>query len=82
MNVPAVPEGKIAGVRITRQGESSWEDTFDVRRDPANREYFWLTGSMAINDTDPDTDQIAIRENFVSVTPIHYELTGYRSSQR
>jgi 5'-nucleotidase len=75
VNVPAVPEEKIAGVRITRQGASSWEDTFDVRRDPANREYFWLTGKMMITDTDPFTDQIAIRENFVSITPIRYELT-------
>jgi 5'-nucleotidase len=75
VNVPAVPEEKIAGVRITRQGESSWEDTFDVRRDPANREYFWLTGKMVVTDTDPFTDQIAIRENYVSITPIHYELT-------
>ncbi len=75
VNVPAVPEDKISGVRVTRQGNSSWEDTFDVRRDPAGREYFWLTGSMAIRDTDPETDQIAVRENFISVTPIHYELT-------
>jgi 5'-nucleotidase len=75
VNVPAVPEEKISGVRVTRQGNSSWEDTFDVRRDPAGREYFWLTGSMAIKDTDPETDQIAVRENFISVTPIHYELT-------
>jgi 5'-nucleotidase len=30
---------------------------------------------MAIRDTDPETDQIAVRENFISVTPIHYELT-------
>jgi 5'-nucleotidase len=75
VNVPAVPEDKIAGVRLTRQGQSSWEDTFDVRRDPANREYFWLTGKMVINDVDPLTDQVAVTENFVSVTPIHYELT-------
>jgi 5'-nucleotidase len=75
VNVPAVPEERISGVRITRQGNSSWEDTFDVRRDPAGREYFWLTGSMAIKDTDPETDQIAVRDNFISVTPIHYELT-------
>jgi len=75
VNVPAVPEEKIGGVRITRQGCSSWEDTFDVRRDPAGREYFWLSGSMAVRDTDPDTDQIAVRDNWISITPIHYELT-------
>jgi 5'-nucleotidase len=75
VNVPAVPEHEICGVKLTRQGTSSWDDTFDVRRDPANREYFWLTGKMNIKDTDPETDQIAIREKYVSVTPIHYDLT-------
>jgi len=75
VNVPAVPEGEIRGVMVTRQGKSSWDDTFDVRRDPANREYFWLTGKMNITDTDADTDQIAVREKYVSVTPIQYDLT-------
>ena len=78
VNVPAVPEGEIRGVRITRQGRSSWEDTFDVRRDPANREYFWLTGHMSITDTDPETDQIAIQQGYVSISPIHYDLTDRR----
>ncbi|MDH4069277.1 MAG: 5'/3'-nucleotidase SurE [Ignavibacteria bacterium] len=75
VNIPAVTEGEIAGVRLTRQGNSRWEDKFDVRRDPANREYFWLTGRMMVTDSDDDTDQIAIRNKYVSVTPIHYELT-------
>jgi 5'-nucleotidase len=82
VNVPAVPEEKIAGVRVTRQGSSSWEDTFDVRRDPAGREYFWLSGSMAVRDTDPETDQIAVRDNWISVTPIHYELTDMALLER
>ncbi len=75
VNVPAIPEEEIRGIRVTRQGESSWEDTFDVRRDPANRQYFWLTGQMNITDTDPRTDQVAIHQGYVSVTPIRYDLT-------
>ncbi|HUI65417.1 MAG TPA: 5'/3'-nucleotidase SurE [Bacteroidota bacterium] len=75
VNVPAVPEAQIAGVRVTRQGESVWEDTFEARRDPANREYFWLTGRMHVTDTDPLTDQVAVGEKYISITPIHYELT-------
>jgi 5'-nucleotidase len=82
VNVPAVPEQEIAGVRITRQGESSWEDTFDVRRDPANREYFWLTGKMRITDVDPATDQVAVRDRFVSITPIRYDLTDNAMMER
>jgi 5'-nucleotidase len=76
VNVPAVPERDIQGVMVTRQGISIWEDRFDVRRDPANREYFWLTGSMNVMDTEDDTDQIAIKNNYVSVTPVKYDLTN------
>jgi 5'-nucleotidase len=77
VNVPAIPEQNIRGIRITRQGRSSWEDTFDVRRDPANREYFWLTGRMNVIDTEEDADQIAVSNNYVSVTPVHYDLTDH-----
>lgn len=75
VNVPHLPAERIRGVKITSQGRSSWEDTFDVRCDPAGREYFWLTGHMHVSDVDPDTDQIAIGEGYISVTPIHYDLT-------
>lgn len=75
VNIPAVPETEIRGVRVTRQGQSNWEDTFDVRRDPANREYFWLTGRLLVTDTDGDTDVVAVRDRYVSVTPVRYDLT-------
>ncbi len=75
VNIPNVPEDQIKGVMITKQGISVWEDRFDVRRDPANREYFWLTGQMDVLDTDLDTDQIAIKNNYVSITPVRYDLT-------
>lgn len=75
VNVPAVPEPEIKGIMVTRQGASTWDDTFDVRRDPANREYFWLTGHLNVVDTDADVDEVAVRNKYVSVTPIHYDLT-------
>lgn len=75
VNVPALPETAIRGVKITKQGISSWADTFDKRRDPAGREYFWLTGRMDVTDTDPETDQLAIQDGYISVTPVHYQLT-------
>jgi 5'-nucleotidase len=78
VNVPPVKEKDIRGVRVTRQGKSRWNDTFDVRRDPNNKEYFWLTGKLDILDTDEDTDLIAIYNRYVSVTPIHFDLTDYR----
>jgi 5'-nucleotidase len=78
VNVPAVPESEIRGVMVTKVGHSRWQDTFDIRRDPANREYFWLTGRMDVTDTDEDADQIAVRNKYVSVTPIRYDLTDWK----
>jgi 5'-nucleotidase len=78
VNVPAVPENEIRGVALTKQGTSTWDDTFDVRRDPANREYFWLKGRLKVTDTDPEADLIAVQNRYVSITPIHYDLTDRR----
>lgn len=82
VNVPAIPERRIRGVRVTRQGASTWDDTFDVRRDPANREYFWLTGRLRVTDTDPGVDEVAVRSGYVSVTPIRYDLTDRKMIAR
>ena len=77
VNVPPLPEKEIKGVVVTRQGRAVWNDTFDVRRDPANKEYYWLTGALEDRDEGLGFDQSAIRNNYVSVTPIHYDLTDY-----
>ncbi len=79
VNVPPADEKDIRGVRITRQGQSRWNDTFDVRRDPNNKEYYWLTGRLTMSDTAEDTDQIAIMNKYVSITPIHFDLTDYKT---
>jgi 5'-nucleotidase len=77
VNVPSVPEKEIRGVRITRQGKTRWDDTFEVRLDPNSKEYYWLTGKLDIIDKSPDTDEIAVLDKYVSITPIHYELTDF-----
>lgn len=82
VNVPSVPEKDIRGVLVTKQGKSSWKDSFEVRRDPSQKEYFWLTGELEVIDATLDTDQVAVMKNYVSVTPIHYDLTDYRMFKR
>ncbi len=78
INIPAVKKNIIKGVLITRQGKSFWDDYYDSRLDPNKREYFWLTGKMAVLDESKEFDEIAVRENYVSITPIHYDLTDYK----
>lgn len=79
INVPDVPEEEIAGIFLTRQGKSKWDDMYEQRKDPYGREYFWLTGILKEVDTEIETDQAAIKKNYVSVTPIHFDLTDYKT---
>jgi 5'-nucleotidase len=77
VNVPPLKEDEMEGVLVTRQGRSIWNDTFDTRRDPGNKEYFWLTGGLDEADTELEFDQAAVRNNYISISPIQYDLTDY-----
>ncbi|MDE3057344.1 MAG: 5'/3'-nucleotidase SurE [Bacteroidota bacterium] len=82
VNVPAVPVQEIRGVVITKQGKSIWNDEFERRHDPSNKEYFWLKGDLLELDFDDDVDQRAILNNKVSITPLHYDLTDYTTFEK
>jgi 5'-nucleotidase len=77
VNVPAVPIDEIDGFVFTKQGQSYWDDTFEKRIDPQERPYYWLKGHYVLVDQDSDIDDIAVRENRISITPLHYDLTNY-----
>lgn len=79
VNFPAVPKEQIKGIRITKQGKSNWEDSFEVRSDPNGRDYYWLTGKMNICDENNEFDVCAVKENYISITPLHYDLTDYKT---
>ncbi len=79
VNVPDISEDQIAGILLTRQGKSKWDDIYEQRKDPSGRDYFWLTGILKEVDTEIETDQAAIKKNYVSVTPIHFDLTDYKT---
>ena len=77
VNVPAVPPEEIEGVAVTRQARSRWEEGFDERTDPADRQYFWLAGTFVDLDNGQKTDTTAVERGYVSVTPIQHDLTAY-----
>jgi 5'-nucleotidase len=82
VNVPNLPEALISGIKITKQGKSKWDDVYEKRVDPYGRNYYWLTGNLIELDNSPEFDQIAIKNNFVSVTPIHFDLTDYEMLEK
>jgi 5'-nucleotidase len=82
VNVPDIPEEKIAGIKLTRMGKSKWDDIYEQRIDPSGKNYYWLTGNLMEVDTEIETDQAAIRKNYVSVSPIHFDLTDYETFEK
>lgn len=79
VNVPNLPEGQIKGVQITTQGRRQYVDRVEKRTDPAGRDYYWLGGSLAeeARGAENGTDVRAVADGFISVTPIHLDLTAY-----
>lgn len=79
VNVPDLPEEEIAGILLTKQGVSKWDDIYEERTDPYGEKYYWLTGNMTKDDHTLDRDQFAIMNKYVAVTPIHFDLTDYKT---
>lgn len=83
VNVPAVEAGAIAGVTITRQGIRRYVDVFEKRIDPRGKTYYWLAGELLedVEETSDlaeqaPTDVQAIRDNYITITPLQYNLTS------
>jgi len=76
INIPALPREKIKGIRITRQAITYFDDFFERRIDPQGRTYYWMSGTMVEIDRGEDSDLMALKEGYISITPIKYNLTA------
>ena len=79
INLPNLPRAEIKGVRITRQDTGPLVEHFERRVDPRRHIYYWLAEINARPAINQDTDYGALAQGYVSVTPIHHDLTDYRS---
>lgn len=77
VNVPDVPAERVKGVKVTHQGIRQCVESYDQRMDPRNHVYYWLKNSAVKEDPHPSADSNAIAEHYISVTPIHFDLTHY-----
>jgi len=78
VNVPAVPQDEVAGVRITRLGKRVYRDTLVERQDPRGRNYYWIGGEPPTGVPEEGTDIWALANNCVSITPLHLDMTQYQ----
>lgn len=75
VNIPAVSPEHIAGVAITRQGLGKFNEKFEKRMDPRGEFYYWLSGETDDEEEVADSDAKALREGWITITPISYDLT-------
>jgi 5'-nucleotidase len=76
INIPPSAETEWKGVRVTKLGKAVYNNIFEHRQAPHGKEYFWQGGMMQA-ETDCSTDLYAVQEGYVSLTPMHSDLTDY-----
>lgn len=77
VNIPNVEPDLIKGIKVCRQAYAKYEEDFDERLDPTGKKYYWLTGEFKNFDKGTDTDVWALKNNYVSVVPVQFDLTNY-----
>lgn len=78
VNLPPVPPAQVKGVRVTTLGRRAYMGSLTRALDPNGREYFWIGGGESRWWGGPDSDFRAVSEGYISVTPLHLDLTNHR----
>ncbi len=78
INLPAVPGDQVKGVKVTHLGTRVFEGEIARMKDPWGREIFWIGGGRAVWSGGQESDFQAVRDGYISVTPLHVDLTNYQ----
>jgi len=79
VNVPNLGLDEIRGMRFTRQGKRIYEGSIQETFSPWGEKYYWIGGGIPRWEHGEDTDITAVREGFVSITPLHPDFTNYEA---
>ena len=77
VTIPNLSKEQIKGIKITRQGSMYFSDNFERIKNSRGLEGYWLTADHHDPDSSKDCDSVAVREGYVSVTPLHSEQTNF-----
>jgi len=77
VNLPPVPSADVKGIRLTRLGRRVYSQSVMPMKDPWGRQIFWIGGGEINWTGEADSDFRAIEEGYISVTPLHLDLTNY-----
>lgn len=79
VNLPFLPSTELRGFKLTRLGLRVYHSRLDERVDPRGRPYYWIGGDAPTGVPEHGTDIGALAEGYVSITPLHLDLTAYRA---
>ena len=82
VNVPDVPWEELAGIRVTRLGHRERAEGAVPMTCPRGKERYWIGAAGVGGDAGPGTDFNAVREGYVSVTPVHIDMTRHEARSR
>ena len=77
INLPPIPGDQVKGVRVTKLGSRFFTESLTRMKDPWGREVFWIGGGEITWTGDAESDHQAVADGFISVTPLHLDLTNY-----
>lgn len=82
VNVPNRRPEEIEGMRFTRQGRRVYDGAIKETFDPWGRKHYWIGGGTPYWDEGEDTDAQAIIAGYVSITPLHLDLTNHAALRK
>src|SRR5580658_4161630 len=77
VNLPAHSRGEPRGIRVVPMGLGRYGEGFERRQDPRGRTYYWMTYNPPFDLVGPETDVTSLCEGYITVTPLHFDLTRY-----
>jgi 5'-nucleotidase len=77
INLPRIPASDVLGVQVTKLGSRYFSDSLTRMKDPWGREIFWIGGGTITWTGTENSDHLAVAEGYVSITPLHMDLTNY-----
>jgi 5'-nucleotidase len=77
VNLPSYSRGEPKGVRVVPMGVGRHGEGFERRKDPRGRTYYWMTYAPPYHLEGPETDVTSLCEGYITVTPLHFDLTRH-----
>ena len=77
INLPGCPPGEVKGIKVTRLGSRYFTESITPMKDPWGREVYWIGGGSITWAGRSDADHEAVKQGYISITPLHMDLTNY-----